>query len=240
MKILAFDTTSPWGSVALLDKNELLGEITLAGPKSPSLHLLKSVDFLLHLFSLTINDIEGYAVAAGPGSFTGIRVGLSTVKALALASGRLIAPVSVLKALAYKVISTEGAPVAVMMDARKGEVFAALWARTENEELMAIVPEGAYKPQDFLNLLVSEKNNKNIYLIGSGIKIYYEKIMNILGERAILSHRSLFVAHEVGLLGWSILKEGKGLSPDKVEPIYYRPSQAEEKWSSIKNHKKNL
>lgn len=237
MKILALDTTSPWGSVALLENDELLGEMTLAGAKSPSLHLLKSLDFLLNLFSMTINDIEGYAVAAGPGSFTGIRVGLSTVKGLSLASGRLVAPVSVLKALAYKVISSEGSPVAVMMDARKGEVFAAFLVGTENEKLIEIVPEGAYKPQDFLNFLLKEKN---IYLIGSGIKIYFQKIKNILGERAILSRRSLFVAHEVGILGWSILKEGKGLSPDKVEPIYYRPSQAEEKWSSIRNQKKNL
>lgn len=237
MKILAFDTTSSQGSVALLEDNELLGEITLAGAKSPSLHLLKSIDFLLNLFSLTINVIEGYAVAAGPGSFTGIRVGLSTVKALALASGRLIAPVSALKALAYKVISTEGSPVAVMMDARKGEVFAALFESKDSEGLMEIVPEGAYKPLDFLNFLPTEKK---IYLIGSGTKIYYQKIMNILGERAVLSRRSLFIAHEIGLLGWAVFKEGKGLNPDKVEPLYYRPSQAEEKWSSIKNQKKNL
>ncbi len=237
MKILAFDTTSPQGSLALLEDNELLGEITLAGAKSPSFYLLKSIDFLLNLFSLAINEIEGYAVAAGPGSFTGIRVGLSSVKALALASGRPIAPISALKALAYKVISTEGSPVAVMMDAKKGEVFAAFFEGKNCEELREIVPEGAYKPQEFLNFL---PNGKKIYLIGSGTKVYYQKIMNILGERAVLSRRSLFIAHEIGLLGWAVLKAGKGQDPDKVEPLYYRPSQAEEKWSSMKNQRKNL
>jgi tRNA threonylcarbamoyladenosine biosynthesis protein TsaB len=236
MKILALDTTSPQGSVALLEDNELLGEITLAGAGTPSQYLLKGVDFLLHQFSLTIKDMEGYAVAAGPGSFTGIRVGLSTVKALGLASGKPIAPISGLKALAYKVISAEGSPVAVMMDARKGEVFAALMDKSENGGLIELVSEGAYRPQDFLDLLPKKK----VYFIGSGVKVYYQRVINTLAERAILSRRSLFMAYEVGLLGWLKLKEGKGLSPEKVEPIYYRPSQAEEKCSLRKNQKKDL
>lgn len=235
MKILALDTTSPQGSVALLENNDLLGEITLAGAGSPSQYLLKAIDFLLHQFSLTIKDIEGYAVAAGPGSFTGIRVGLSTVKAFSLASGKPIAPISCLKALAYKVISTEGSPVAVMMDARKREVFAVLMDKSENGGLIELVSEGVYKPQDFLNLLPEKKT----YFIGSGVRVYYQRVRDTLAEKAILSHRSLFIAYEVGLLGWQKIKEGKGLSPEKVEPIYYRPSQAEEKWSLRKNQKKN-
>jgi tRNA threonylcarbamoyladenosine biosynthesis protein TsaB len=235
MKILALDTTSPQGSVALLEDDNLLGEITLAGAGSPSQYLLKAIDFLLHQFSVSLKDVEGYAVATGPGSFTGIRVGLSTVKAFGLASGKPIAPISGIKALAYKVISTEGSPVAVMMDARKGEVFAALVDKGENDSLIELVSEGAYKPQDFLNLLPEKKT----YFIGSGVKVYYQRVKNTLAERAILSRRSLFIAYEVGLLGWLKLKEGKGLSPEKVEPIYYRPSQAEEKWSLKKNQKKN-
>lgn len=231
MKILAIDTTSPYGSVALLEKEELLGEIGLAGLSSHSRQLLKSIDFLLQSFSLKIQDIEGYAVAAGPGSFTGIRVGLSTVKALGLASRRPVAAISVLKALAYKVIRAEGFPVAVMMDARKGEVFAALYDWQAKKGFVELIGEGAYKPKQFLSFLPKDKN---IRLIGSGLKIFYDKIIECLGDRAIFSQCSLFAAYEIGLLAWFDLKEGKGLDPINVEPIYYRPSQAEEKEPSIK------
>lgn len=237
MKILAIDTTSPYGSVALLDEEELLGEIALAGISSHSRQLLKSIDFLLQAFSLKIQDMEGYAVAAGPGSFTGIRVGLSTVKALGLASKRPIAAISVLQALAYKVIKAEGFPVAVMMDARKGEVFAALYDWQGEAGLVELIGGGAYKPNQFLSLLPKDRN---ICLIGSGLKIFYNKIIESLGERAIFSQRSLFAAYEIGLLGWLILKEGKGLEPDRLEPIYYRPSQAEEKKPLIKSPEKDF
>ncbi|MCX7973706.1 MAG: tRNA (adenosine(37)-N6)-threonylcarbamoyltransferase complex dimerization subunit type 1 TsaB [Candidatus Aminicenantes bacterium] len=236
MKILAFDTTSPQASVALLDQNELMGEIALAGITSHSRHLLKSIDFLLQQLSLKIQDIDGYAVAAGPGSFTGIRVGLSTAKALSLASGCPIAPVSVLKALAYKVCLTEGSPVAVMLDARKGEIFASLYDLQAEKGLIEIINEGAYNPRQFLAQL---PENKKIYLIGSGVNVFFNHIVDFLGERAIFSQRSPFVAYEVGLLGWSILKENKGLPAEMIEPIYYRPSQAEERRSSLGKQERN-
>ncbi len=227
MKILAFDTSTPSGSVALLHEDRLRGEIGIESTSSHSLRLLRLVHFLLEEFSLSIEEIDAYALCAGPGSFTGIRVGLSTGKALARASGKPVATVSSLQALALKVEERGYSPVAAMIDARKGEVFAALYEG--NDIPKALVPEGAYRPEDFLSLLPPRDK---IYFIGSGASLYQKKIISWRKEGVVFVPRSFFIAYEVGLLGWHSLKKGLGLRPEEVEPIYYRPSQAEEKSQS--------
>lgn len=225
MLVLAFDTTTPDGSVALLADEHLLGEVATSGASSHSLRLLPAIDFLLRQLSFGVEDVEAYAVAVGPGSFTGIRVGLSTAIGLALSAEKLIAAVSTLKALALKGLGGGRLPVAALVDARKGEVFAGLF-RAKAGELEAIVPEAAYKPDNFLSLL--PKKGK-IAFIGSGAIAYREKIIDYFGNRALFPARSLYIAGEVGLLGWRLLRKGRGLRPQELEPIYYRPSQAEEK-----------
>jgi tRNA threonylcarbamoyl adenosine modification protein YeaZ len=87
MRILGLDTTTGSGSVALLENTRLLAEINAESALTHSARLLRAVDFLLKKNGLEIKDVDGFAVAAGPGSFTGIRIGLSTVKAFAFASG---------------------------------------------------------------------------------------------------------------------------------------------------------
>lgn len=233
MLVLAFDTTTPDGSVALLSDGLLLGEVGTSGASSHSLRLFPAIDFLLRQLSLGVKDVDAFAVAAGPGSFTGIRVGLSTAKGLALAADKLIAAVSTLKALALKGHSEERQSVAAMVDARKGEVFAGLFIRKRGGGLEAVVPEAAYKPDNFLNLLPKKGQ---ISFIGSGAIAYREKIIAYFGDRALFPSRSLYIAREVGLIGFQLLREGKGVRPRELEPIYYRPSQAEEKrLSSLKS-----
>lgn len=102
MRILAVDTTTPCGSIAILEDARLVAEINVASATTHSARLLSSIRFLLDANDLDIHDIEGFAVSPGPGSFTGIRIGLSTVKSFAFASGRSVAPVSSLQALAWK------------------------------------------------------------------------------------------------------------------------------------------
>ncbi len=236
MKILAFDTTSIYGSVALLAADQILGEVGVEGLSSHSVRLLRQVDFLLQQFSLSIKDIEAFAVAAGPGSFTGIRVGLSTVKALARASGKPVASVSALRALAYKIRENNEKHLAAMIDAKKAEVFAALY-RVSRGDWRELIAEGAYLPHDFLALL---PRKGNICFIGSGVEAYKKEIQTVFGGRALLANRSFFLAAEVGILGWHLLQQGKGLKAEEVEPIYYRPSQAEEKRLSVGKEKKTL
>ena len=225
MRILALDTTTGSGSVALLEDTRLVAEINASSPTTHSSRLLRSVDYLLKRNSLEIQDIEGFAVAAGPGSFTGIRIGLSTIKAFAFASRRPVAPVSCLAALAMKLRETQGRLICPVVDAKKGEVYAALFEQ-QRRNLKTIIKEGAYGPDALLARLPA---HRVIHFIGTGVESYKKKILDYLNDKARLSSRSLFIGFEVGLIGREILRRGKGVNAEVLEPLYYRKSQAEEK-----------
>jgi tRNA threonylcarbamoyladenosine biosynthesis protein TsaB len=225
MLILALDTTTGSGSVALLEGARLLAEINAEVPGSHSAHLLRSVDHLLRLTGLSIKDVAGYAVAAGPGSFTGIRIGLSTVKAFAFASGRKVAPVSTLAALALKLNDPPGRLVCPLVDAKKGEIYAALF-ESRKKALREVIPQGVYAPDRFLALLPA---HRIVNFIGNGVGVYREKVLAYLKDKARFSPRSLFIAREAGILGYEALKNGRGVGSEKLEPIYFRKSQAEDK-----------
>jgi tRNA threonylcarbamoyladenosine biosynthesis protein TsaB len=225
MLLLAVDTTTLSGSVALLENSRLLSEVNFDTPATHSRRLLPAIDFLLKNSDLEIQKIEGYAVAVGPGSFTGIRIGLSTIKSLASASGRPVAAVSTLQALALKLRHPQTKLICPLIDAKKGEIYAALF-ESAGLKLEEIIPQGAYSPDGFFSRLPA---HRIIYFIGTGLEVYKDKLLQALKDKARFARRSLFVACEVGLLGYDILKSGKGRDSRELEPLYFRKSQAEEK-----------
>jgi len=224
MLILAVDTTTPHGSVALLENSNLLAEVNCASSLTHSESLLPAVDLILSQRDLTIKDVEAFAVAAGPGSFTGIRIGLSTIKSFALASRNPVAPVSTLKALALKLKLPHNRLLCPLLDARKGEVYAALF-EVRKGQLTEVVPQGVYSPDQLFTRLPS---NRIVSFIGNGVNVWKEKIYEYFKDKARFSSRSLFIAHEVGLLGYGLLRQGKGKDFREIEPLYFRRSQAEE------------
>lgn len=225
MLLLAVDTTTWSGSVALLERTRLLGEVNSWVSASHSTRLLDAVDFLLRKNSLKVKDIEGFAVAAGPGSFTGIRIGLSTVKAFAMASGKAVAAVSSLQALAMKLKDSQERLICPMIDAKKGEVYASLF-ESKGRSLKEVIIQGAYPPDRLLSLL---PGHRVIHFIGSGAEVYKDKILAYRRDKARFSPRTPFIAYEIGILGYELLRKGKGVNPEDLEPHYFRKSQAEEK-----------
>lgn len=225
MLTLAVDTTTPAGSVALLDKKRLLAEVNLESSFTHSEKLLPSIQFVLEINRLDISKIEGFALAVGPGSFTGIRIGLSTIKSLSYASGKPVAPVSTLKALGLKLRYPQNRLISPLVDAKKGQIYASLF-ESKKQQIKELVPQGAYTPDQFFSLLPS---HRIIYFIGNGVQVYKEKIFHYFKDKARLSPRTLFIAHEIGLLGYDILRRKKGVDFQKIEPLYFRKSQAEEK-----------
>jgi len=225
MRILAVDTTTPSGSIAVLEERRLLAEISVDSVSTHSARLLSAINLILGALHLGIQDIDGFAVTPGPGSFTGIRIGLSTVKSFAFASGKPVAPVSSLQALAWKLRDSEERLVAPMLDAKKGEIYASLF-EIQSGTLGEIIPQGAYSPDRFISLLPAQRL---VLFIGNGVELCRAMILDRLKAEARFSTRSLFIAQEVGLLGYEILKAKKGISSTELEPLYFRKSQAEEK-----------
>jgi tRNA threonylcarbamoyladenosine biosynthesis protein TsaB len=224
MLILAVDTTSDHGSIALLENSNVLAEVNCVSALTHSERLLPSVDLILLQRGLTIKDVDAFAVAAGPGSFTGIRIGLSTIKSFSLASEKPIAPVSTLKALALKLKLPHNRLLCPLLDARKGEIYAALF-EVRKGQLAEVVPQGVYSPDRFFTRLPL---HRIVSFIGNGVFIWKDKIFEYFKDKARFSSRSLFIAHEVGLLGYDLLRKGKGLDLREVKPLYFRRSQAEE------------
>ncbi len=227
MLTLAVDTTSPSGSAAILSGSKVLAEAGIETKLDHSARLLASIHFLLETCGLDITQVEGYSLAVGPGSFTGIRVGMSTVKALAFASMRPVAAVSSLQALALKLVQPQVRLLCPISDAKKGEVYAALFESPDGGDRMKeLVPPGAYKPDEFLGQL---PGHRVMAFIGTGAELYREKILTYVKDKARFSSRSLFIAAEVGLLGQDLLARGQGQSGADLRPLYLRRSQAEDK-----------
>src|SRR5262250_2332144 len=147
MKLLAVESATLSGGAALLDGDRLLGEITLNIAITHSERLLAAVDRLLGDCGMAPADLEGLAVSVGPGSFTGLRVGLATVKGLAMAPDLPVAPVPTLDALAARLPFAD-APVCPILDARKGEVYLSLYrwdgaAMSREWDYLALPPRAA-------------------------------------------------------------------------------------------------
>ncbi len=226
MFILSLDTTSFAGSAALLKDEVLIAEVNSVSSLTHSERLLPAVDLMLRFKGLKLQDIDGFALAVGPGSFTGIRIGMSTIKSFAYVTKKPVAPVSTLQALALKIKSPYHKLLCPLIDAKKGEIYAALYEK-EGGEMKEIISQGCTSPDVFLSQLPS---NRFIHFIGSGSQAYKKKIFQYFKDKARFSSRSLFTAYEVGVLGSRILKEKKGLDFRELKPLYLRKSQAE------KNH----
>ena len=224
MLVLAVDTTTPSGSVALLEDETLLGEVDVESAATHSVRLLRSIDCLLDAHGRDVRAIDAFAVAAGPGSFTGIRIGLGAVKALAFASAKPVASVSTLLALATKLASDGARLVAPLLDAKKGEIYAGLF-EARRAGLAEIIPQGAYTPDAFFARLPTRRI---IAFAGSGLAAYRSKLLPYVRDKARFPRRSAFIAAEVGRIGRGLILAGQGVGAAALDPIYFRRSQAEE------------
>jgi tRNA threonylcarbamoyladenosine biosynthesis protein TsaB len=223
--VLSVDTTTPSGSIALLKGTLLCAEVNQDSPTTFSERLLPAIQFLLESNELKIQDVSGFAVAVGPGSFTGIRIGLGTVKSFAYSSGRSVAPVSTLMALARKIQHPKNRLICPLIDAKKNEVYASLF-ESKTEGLRELIPQGAYSPDALFSRLPA---HRVIHFIGSGVAVYRSILLQYFQDRARFSRRTPFIAYEVGLIGYEMLRKNQGKTSHEIEPLYLRKSQAEEK-----------
>jgi len=185
--------------------------------------LLPGIDAVLREASLALGDIEGFAVSIGPGSFTGLRVGLATVKGLCFGNERPVAAVPTLAALGAGA-ADDGLPVVGLLDAQRGEVYAALFRFPGPEAL----PEegepalGVYTP-DALAARLPER----CHLVGEGLGVCGERLRELGGPGVVLGAPRAARAFDVGRLGRRMLARGEGMAAADLVPRYVRRAQAE-------------
>ncbi len=222
--LLALETATRVASVALLRDGELLGE-ELGRPGQPTAEsLLPSLEALLVRFGLALGSIDAFAVSVGPGSFTGLRVGIATVKGLAFGTGHRVAPVPTLAALA-RAASRSSDPVVAMLDARRGEVYAAGYAASGGAPPPPeILAEGVYSREDLVRKLPPA-----CVLVGEGALVCGEWLRERLGSgvKLQLPPAADASARHVAVLGAAMMAAGKGVDSADLVPRYLRRAEAE-------------
>jgi tRNA threonylcarbamoyladenosine biosynthesis protein TsaB len=231
MRILGIETATASQSVALLDDQQVLAEAAWSGAGSRGGKLLPMIDSVLRKAGVAPSAIEAIAVSVGPGSFTGLRVGLATAKGMILGTQALLIGVSTLEALAAG-YGLHKATVGVLLDAGRGEIYTGLYQYT-GAELRHLCPEAVLSPEAIalqaLALMAGE-----IHLIGDGVARYRERLEVAFQGRARVTDegcKAVPTAALVARLAFGQLHRAGGTSRDReVVPVYLRRAEAETNW----------
>ncbi|AJA49569.1 tRNA threonylcarbamoyladenosine biosynthesis protein TsaB [Clostridium pasteurianum DSM 525 = ATCC 6013] len=227
MKILSIDSATEAASCAVIEDEKLLGEITFNYKKQHSVILMTIIDNLLKNTNTDINTLDGFVVSKGPGSFTGLRIGMSTIKGLSQGSDKPFISISSLDALAYNMAYTPGI-ICPILNALRGNVYTSLY-EFKRDALVKLTEYHIMSIEELLALI--EKQNKPVTFIGDGINLFKEQISNSLPQTFFApAHLNLVRASALGELGIKKLREGKSDDLYNSAPIYIRKSQAEREY----------
>ena len=222
MKILSIDSSALVASVALCEDERLLAEYTLNNGNTHSETLLPMVESVLKGFDISPADIDLFAVSAGPGSFTGVRIGAATVKGLAFASGKSCVEVSTLEAIAYNLRMHKGL-ICPVMNARRAQVYTALF-RSDGRTLTRLMPDSAIAIAELDSLLAAY--GEEVCLCGDGYDIT-EKGFSATPLRYVPDRLRLQSAASVAGVALEKYRMGEICSDAELGVNYLRPSQAE-------------
>ena len=225
MKLLALDSSGLVASVAILDGETLVAEYTLNYKKTHSQTLLPMLDEIVKMTQTELSEVDAIAVAAGPGSFTGLRIGSATAKGLGLALNKPIISVPTLEGIACNFYGTD-ALICPMMDARRKQVYTGFY-RFEGSEMKVLKEQCAQSVED--TLIQLREYNEPVVFLGDGVPVYKEEILEKMGDLAIFApaHANRQRAAAVGTLAQVYFAQGIYESADEFVPEYLRKSQAE-------------
>ena len=225
MKILALDSSVLIASVAVVEDENLLAEYTVNYKKTHSQTLMGMLDEIVRMTELELGTLDAIAVAGGPGSFTGLRIGSATAKGLGLAIGKPIIKIPTVDALAYNLCGAKGL-VCPMMDARRNQVYTGIF-RFEGNCLITVKEQMAADVMEVIEILNAQK--EQVTFLGDGIPVYRNKIEESMTAPCYFAppHLNKQRAGAVASLAEIYFREGKTESAAEHVPEYLRLSQAE-------------
>ena len=223
MLILGIDASAKTASVGIMDNERMIVNFTLNHKRTHSEKLLEMIDMALNIAKCDISDIDAFAVCKGPGSFTGLRIGLSTVKGLCHALNKPCFLTSTLSMLYENVKGAfdDGALYVPVMDARRNEVYTAIFKDGEK-----ILPDSAMPIFELMEIIDKTDADGKVVFVGDGVSPNLDIIKDHFKDRVAFADE----CHNYGS-GYSVitsaLKENEEVSYDKIQPSYLRVSQAE-------------
>ncbi len=227
MKILAVDTSTAFGTVAILEGGALVVEKVIHTQQTHNRTLLGLIDKILEEVGITIKDIDCFASGIGPGSFTGIRIGLTTIKTLAWTLGKPVYGASSLDILAFPFSYARGL-LCPMIDARKREVYYAFYESLGRGEIKRIGPYSVGPPERVVEE-ISSKSLESVICCGDGWEMYKSFFMERLPSK-VVEPPAIFSVVRASFLGYMAYREKAFMKPRELLPLYVRPSEAELKY----------
>jgi tRNA threonylcarbamoyladenosine biosynthesis protein TsaB len=213
MILLSVDTTTPWSSVAVLRDGAVQAEHRLREDGGHSRTLFVAIEHLTRALGLAPSEIDAYAVAVGPGSFTGVRIGVSAVQGLALGSSRPCLGFTSLHGLAAKLQGSAAAAIVPMIDAYRDQVYGAVY---ESDLRLRVEPVAA-DPE----ALLAQAGDGPVTVVGDGAMRYRDRIAAARPD-AVFADRSPFIAAALGRVAYAALAAGQGGPAASLRPLYLR------------------
>jgi tRNA threonylcarbamoyladenosine biosynthesis protein TsaB len=225
MKLLAVETSTMMGGVAIMEDERLVAESRLNIRVTHSERLLREIDRALSGASTDISEIDVFGISIGPGSFTGLRVGLSTIKGLVYATGKKLVTAPTLEAMAWNLPFSD-CDICPMLDARRKEVYSAVF-RWSGSGFERIIPEGAFS----IDRLLAMVESKTVF-IGEGSLICRDVIAKTLKDRAFFGAPQHMAPSPANVAFICMQKAAKGEYTEALgaAPAYHRRSEAEVKF----------
>lgn len=237
MRVLAIDSSGLTATVAIVDENETIAEYTVNYKKTHSQTLLPMIDEMVKMTETDLNTIDAIAVAGGPGSFTGLRIGSATAKGLGLALGKPLIHVPTVDGLAYNVYGCEDL-ICPIMDARRNQVYTGIYTfskkageKEDTKEVSPVFQVIRMQMAIAVDELIQRLNNygRAVVFLGDGVPVYAEKLAE--GLKVPYAFAPAYMNRQraavVGALGLKYYKAGKYESAAEHRPDYLRVSQAE-------------
>ncbi|MFI3177487.1 MAG: tRNA (adenosine(37)-N6)-threonylcarbamoyltransferase complex dimerization subunit type 1 TsaB [Eubacteriales bacterium] len=226
MRILAIDSSGLVASIAIVEEDTLLGEYTIQYKKTHSQTLLPMMDELREMIELDLDTVDAIATAAGPGSFTGLRIGAATAKGLAGALQIPIIPIPTVEAMAYQLYGVTDL-ICPIMDARRGQVYTGIYTFHKDKSFQTIMDQCAISMDELIQQL--NECGQNVILLGDATPIYQQRIREevksqVTFAKAFCNRQRAAV---LASLGMEYYCQGKGVPYMEYVPDYLRLSQAE-------------
>lgn len=225
MRILALDSSGLVASVAIVEEEQTVAEYTVNYKKTHSQTLLPMLDEIVKMTDMGLQSIDAIAVAGGPGSFTGLRIGSATAKGLGLALNKPLIHIPTLEGMAYNLYGSS-AVICPIMDARRKQVYTGIY-RFEEGELKVLEDQTAIAVDELIQKL--NEMGEEVVFLGDGVPVYADCLREGLSIPFIFAPANMNRqrASSVGLLGIEYFKQGKTETAREHQPDYLRVSQAE-------------
>jgi len=228
MYVLGIEASTPVAATAVATEGKILAERMVNNKRTHSVNLLPMVRDVLADAGIDKHKLDGIAVTTGPGSFTGLRIGMSTAKSLAMVLNLPVAGVPTLESLAYP-LSGQSGLLCPVLNARKNELYVALY-RSNGRKMANLLPAFAAGIKELASIL--ENYDEHITFLGDGLEEYRPELTELLGKQSRFAPECAVFPRgaAVAELGLQLIKSGAGSDPMTLLPHYIRESEAEIKW----------